>query len=94
LTFFSLYRFVPETRKYQLEQLDEIFSISSKEHAHWAVKHLAWSFRRLFRKDLKEPLLLPEKGNYMAQDRLDTRQRYVFDSEAGKSEREGPLYDI
>ncbi|KAL8869645.1 MAG: hypothetical protein Q9174_004117 [Haloplaca sp. 1 TL-2023] len=55
--WFLILLFVPETKDLTLEQLDARFSISSRSHAKWAVKHCVYVLRRyiLRRKGVKPP---------------------------------------
>ncbi|KAL1296699.1 hypothetical protein AAFC00_000174 [Neodothiora populina] len=50
---------VPETRNLSLEQLAEVFSISSRKHALFGLREASWFVRHyiLRQKDLKKPIL-------------------------------------
>lgn len=56
--WFLILFLVPETKDLTLEQLDARFSVSTKEHAKWAVSEVAFVFQRylLMRKTAQRPV--------------------------------------
>lgn len=58
--FFAIFLFLPETKQRSLEELNDVFSVSSRRHASYQLKEvLPWWFRRyiLKRKSESEPKL-------------------------------------
>lgn len=55
--WFLIFFLVPETKDLTLEQLDARFSVSTKDHAKWAVSELSYVFKHyvLMRKGLQRP---------------------------------------
>ncbi|KAM0426193.1 hypothetical protein ACHAPT_008543 [Fusarium lateritium] len=54
--WFLILLFVPETKALTLEELDQVFGVSTRKHASYQIKNAVWCFRRwVLRQDL-EPL--------------------------------------
>ncbi|KAJ5735103.1 uncharacterized protein N7483_000228 [Penicillium malachiteum] len=48
--------FVPETKSLTLEELDQVFSVSTRKHASYQLKNAAWHFRVWILRQKLEPL--------------------------------------
>jgi MFS family permease len=48
--------FVPETKALTLEELDQVFSVSTRKHASYQLKNAAWHFRVWVLRQKLEPL--------------------------------------
>ncbi|KAH7275685.1 hypothetical protein MRS44_006120 [Fusarium solani] len=56
--WFLILLFVPETKALTLEELDQVFGVSTRKHASYQIKNAVWHFKKwVLRKDL-EPLPL------------------------------------
>ncbi|KAF4981053.1 hypothetical protein FDECE_17762 [Fusarium decemcellulare] len=56
LLWFLILLFVPETKALTLEELDQVFSVSTRKHASYQIKNAIWHFKKwVLRQDL-EPL--------------------------------------
>ncbi|RSM11894.1 hypothetical protein CEP52_002770 [Fusarium oligoseptatum] len=54
--WFLILLFVPETKALTLEELDQVFGVSTRKHASYQIKNAVWHFKKwVLRKDL-EPL--------------------------------------
>lgn len=54
--FFLVLWFLPETKGLTLEELDEVFSVSTRKHAVWQTRHLLDSFQRVILRRNIDPL--------------------------------------
>lgn len=61
---------VPETRNLSLEQLTDVFSITSRTHALFGLREATWFFRRYFLRHttLKRPVLVRMQQNLNMED--------------------------
>ena len=48
--------FVPETKALTLEELDQVFSVSTRKHASYQLKNALWHFRVWVLRQKLEPL--------------------------------------
>jgi len=48
--------FVPETKARTLEELDQVFSVSTRKHASYQIKNAVWHFRTVVMRQKLEPL--------------------------------------
>ena len=48
--------FVPETKALTLEELDQVFSVSTRKHASYQLKNAAWHFQTWVLRRKLEPL--------------------------------------
>ncbi|KAM3071478.1 hypothetical protein ACMFMF_007949 [Clarireedia jacksonii] len=64
--FIAVLLFVPETKGKTLEELDQVFSIPTREHAAWGARQIPYVFRKyILRQDIQpEVLLVPERVEY------------------------------
>ncbi|KAJ5239427.1 hypothetical protein N7468_004046 [Penicillium chermesinum] len=54
--WFLVLLFVPETKALTLEELDQVFSISTRKHARYQIKNAIWHFRVWILRQKLEPL--------------------------------------
>lgn len=54
--WFLVLLFVPETKALTLEELDQVFSVSTRKHASYQVKNAVWHFRVWVLRQNLEPL--------------------------------------
>ena len=47
-SFLLVLLFVPETKQLSLEELDSVFSVPTRKHATYQVRHLGWVIRKYF----------------------------------------------
>ncbi|KAJ5429846.1 Major facilitator superfamily domain general substrate transporter [Penicillium cf. griseofulvum] len=56
LGWFLVLMFVPETKSLTLEELDQVFSVSTRKHASFQIKNAVWHFRVWILRQRLEPL--------------------------------------
>ena len=56
--FFAVLLFVPETKGKTLEELDQVFSVSTKAHAAYGIRQVGYFFRRFILRQHVEPEVL------------------------------------
>jgi hypothetical protein len=54
--WFLVLLFVPETKELTLEELDQVFSVSTRKHASYQLKNAAWHFRTWILRQKLEPM--------------------------------------
>ncbi|KAJ4311885.1 hypothetical protein N0V84_010205 [Fusarium piperis] len=53
---FLILLFVPEIKALTLEELDQVFGVSTRKHTRYQIKHAVWHFRKwVLRQDLEPP---------------------------------------
>ncbi|CAM1506272.1 Fc.00g059130.m01.CDS01 [Cosmosporella sp. VM-42] len=56
ILWFLILLFVPETKALTLEELDQVFSVSTRRHASYQIKNAVWHFRTWVLRQKLEPL--------------------------------------
>ncbi|KAJ7701498.1 proton myo-inositol cotransporter [Mycena rosella] len=58
--FFAILFFVPETKSLTLEELDQVFSVSTRKHASYQFRQIPWLFNKyILRRDVPQEHLYP-----------------------------------
>lgn len=61
--WFLVLLFLPETKGKTLEELDQVFGVSSRDHAIYGLRQVPWFFRRYILRQKIEPVMLVQRGN-------------------------------
>ncbi|KAF7558550.1 hypothetical protein G7046_g5615 [Stylonectria norvegica] len=56
ILWFLILLFVPETKALTLEELDQVFSVSTRRHASYQIKNAVWHFKKWVLRKKLEPL--------------------------------------